>query len=457
MTMLHKGLIGAAAVEALFTATAELQAMLDVEAALARAQAATGVIPAGAVAAITAAARADLYDLDAIIAGTAPAGMPVVALVKAMTAEVAGTDPAAARFVHWGATTQDIVDTALVLRLRRFLDLLDADLARLADACADLARAHAASPIVGRTWLQQALPVTFGLKAAGWLDALARHRARATELRPRLLVAQLGGAVGTLASLGGHGRAVRDALARELGLAVPPIAWHAHRDRPAELACLLGLVTGTLGKLARDVSLMAQTEIGEAMEPAGPGKGGSSTMPHKRNPVGCAVILAAATRAPGLVATMLAAMPQEHERGLGGWHAEWDALPDLCRLTAGALRHAIEVAQGLELDPARMRANLDCTGGQIMAEALMMAAGARIGRLQAKTLIERACRVAGAEHRPLREVVAADPDLATPLAPEERDRLFDPACYLGDAEAMVADVLGRHDRRSGSMEKKCPS
>lgn len=453
MTMLHKGLTGAAPVDALFTATAELQAMLDVEAALARAQAATGVIPADAVAAIAAAARADLYDLDELMAGTAVAGIPVVPLVAALTAEVARSNTEAARWAHWGATTQDIVDTALVLRLRRVLDLLDADLARLADACAALARAHARTPIVGRTWLQHALPSTFGLKAVGWLDAIARHQDRAAELRPRLLVVQLGGAVGTLASLQGRGSTVRDALARELGLAAPPIAWHAHRDRLAELACLLGMLTGTTGKLARDVSLMAQTEIGEAMEPAVPGKGGSSTMPHKRNPVGCAVILAAATRAPGLVATMLAAMPQEHERGLGGWHAEWDTLPELCRLTAGALRHAVELTQGLELDPARMRANLDATGGQIMAEALMMALGGRIGRLGAKALIERACRVAATDGRHLREVVAVDPDLALHFPEGELDRLFDPVSYQGEAEAIVTDVLAAHDRR----EEECPS
>jgi 3-carboxy-cis,cis-muconate cycloisomerase len=447
---LHRGLIGRAEVDALFTAPAEVQALLDVEAALARAQAAVGLIPPAAIAPIAAAADAGLYDLVALAAGTADAGIPTVPLVKALTARVAAADPAAARWVHFGATTQDIVDTALVLRLRCLLDLLDADLAALAAACAALARRHAATPMAGRTWLQQALPITFGLKAAGWLDAVDRAQGRLHACRADVLVLQMGGAAGTLASLDGRGRAVAAALARDLGLGLPPIAWHAHRDRPAALACALGLLVGTLGKLARDVALMAQTETGSAA----PGKGASSTMPHKRNPVGCAVILAAATRAPGLVATMLAAMPQEHERGLGGWHAEWDALPELATLTGGALRHAVTLIAGLEVDPGRMRATLEATGGQLMAESLMMALAPALGRLAAKDLVERACRRAAAERRALGEIAAREPAIAAALDPAALARALDPAQYLGEAEAIVADVLAAHER---AREAPCPS
>ena len=379
--------------------------MLDFEAALARAQARLGVIPAAAAPAIAARAEAELFDVAAIGRAAARAGNPAIPLVRRLTALVAEHDEPAARFVHWGATSQDAMDTGLVLQLRAFLGPLEADLGRLAAGLARLAEEHRDTAMVGRTWLQQALPTTFGLKAAGWLDAVGRHRQRLAELRPRLLVVQLGGAAGTLASLGGRGLEVADALAGELGLAAPALPWHGARDRVAELAAWLGLLVGTLGKVARDWSLMTQTEVGEVLEPAGEGRGGSSTMPHKRNPVAAAAVLAAAVRAPGLVATMLSAMVQEHERGLGGWHAEWETLPELAVLAAGALRQAAETVEGLEVDRGRMRANLGLTRGLIMAEAVQMAlggearpaAGARAGRagLQA-----RGGGRAGARRRP---------------------------------------------------------
>jgi 3-carboxy-cis,cis-muconate cycloisomerase len=285
------------------------------------------------------------------------------------------------------------------------------------------------------------------LKAAGALSAVERHRARLQELRPRVLVVQLGGASGTLAALGADGLRVAAALAEELELGLPDVPWHAQRDRIAEVATALGLLVGTLGKIARDVSLLMQTEVGEAFEPAAPGKGGSSTMPHKRNPVGCSVVLAAAIRVPGLVATMLTAMVQEHERGLGDWHAEWDTLPEICCLAAGALAQLDQVLDGLELDPARMAENLEATRGLILAEAVTMALGGKIGRLPAHHLVEDACRRAASERRHLREVLGEDPEVRKHLSAEDLQRLLDPANYVGQAEALVERALGARAAR----------
>ena len=434
-------LLGCADVAAIFADDGRLQAMLDFEAALAAAEAKLGVIPADAAAAIAAECRVDRLDLAGFADDAAQAGNLAIPLVKRLTARVAARDQAAARFVHWGATSQDAIDTGLVLQLRSALDAIEGELARLADALAALAVAHKRTVLVGRTWLQQALPITFGLKAAGWLDGVERHRARLRAVRPRLFVLQFGGAAGSLASLGERGLAVAEALAGELELGLPDLPWHGQRDRFAELGALFGLVTGSLGKIARDLSLLMQTEIGEAFEPAGTGRGGSSTTPHKRNPVAAAAVLAAATRAPGLVATLMAAMVQEHERGLGGWHAEWVVLPELAILTAGALTQTADVVAGLELDTARMRANLDITHGLIMAEAVTMALGAALGRLEAHHLVEAACRRAIAERRHLRDVLAAEPAVAARLDAAALDHLFDPTNYLGVAEALIDRVL----------------
>jgi 3-carboxy-cis,cis-muconate cycloisomerase len=365
--------------------------------------------------------------------------------VTRLAALVAAEDAEAARYVHWGATSQDAMDTGFVLQLRGFLAGLEGDLRRLAVALARLAETHRGTALAGRTWLQHALPVTLGLKAAGWLDATGRHRTRLSEVASRALVLQFGGAAGTLAALGERGLEVAEALAGELSLPLPALPWHAHRDRMAEVATGLGLLVGTLGKIARDVSLLMQTEVAEAFEPGGAGRGGSSTMPHKRNPVAAAVVLAAALRAPGLVATLLSAMVQEHERGLGGWHAEWETLPALCALGAGALRQTLETIEGLELDPARMRANLEATHGQILAEAVTMALGSRIGRLAAHELVEHACRHAAATRRHLGAVLAEDPAVTAHLTRADLDRLLDPCQYVGVATALVDRVLG--DRR----------
>ena len=426
---------------ALFTDRARIKGMLDFEAALARAEARTGVIPASAAPTIAKQCRPELFNMTELARGTARAGNPAIPLVKRLTALVAADDPEAARYVHWGATSQDAIDTGLVLQLRGFLDIFAADLGRLSAALARLAEAQRTTPLVGRTWLQHALPVTFGLKAAGWLDAIERHRKRISQVRARALVPQFGGAAGTLAALGERGLEVAEALAGELGLANPALPWHAHRDRIVEIATVLGLIVGTLGKIARDLSLLTQTEVAEAFEPGGEGRGGSSTMPHKRNPVSAAVVLAAAMRAPGLVATLLSAMIQEHERGLGGWHAEWETLPQLCCLAAGALRQTMETIDGLALDPDRMRTNLEATHGQILAEAVMMALGSRIGRLEAHDLVERACHQANTSRRHLREVLAEDPAVTKHLSLGDLDRLFEPANYSGQAAVLVERVL----------------
>jgi 3-carboxy-cis,cis-muconate cycloisomerase len=434
-------LFGSAEASALFTDRARLQGMLDFEAALARAEARMGVIPASAGPAIAGKCRAELFDIAELAQATARAGAPAIPMVKCLTALVAADDPEAARYVHWGATSQDAMDTGLVLQLRRFLAVLDGDLRRCGTGLARLAEGHKTTPLAGRTWLQHAPPVTVGLKAAGWLDAVERHRTRLAEVGGRALVLQFGGAVGTLAALGERGVAVARALARELDLTLPALPWHAHRDRIVEVGTALGLLVGTLGKIARDVSLLMQTEVAEAFEPSAEGRGGSSTMPHKRNPVTAAAVLAAATRAPGLVATLLSAMVQEHERGLGGWHAEWDTLPQLCVLSAGALRQMAETIAGLDLDPERMRENLEATQGQILAEAVTMALGERIGRLPAHEILERACRHAAATRRHLRDVLAEEPAVTAHLTRADLDRLFDPLHYVGAAAAFVDRVL----------------
>ncbi len=442
-------LFGSADVSAVFSDRARLQGMLDFEAALARAEAQAGVIPEDAAPIIVSCCRAELFDIPELSDETARAGNPAIPLVKHLTAMVASQHLEAARYVHWGATSQDAMDTGLVLQLRTFLTLLEADVARLAAALAHISEAHKTTVLAGRTWLQHALPVTLGLKAAGWLDAIERHKDRITAAGKRTLALQFGGAVGTLASLGDRGLTVAEILARDLGLALPPVSWHAHRDRIAELATVLGLLVGTLGKVARDVSLLMQTEIGEAFEPRGEGRGGSSTMPQKRNPVAASVVLAAATRAPGLVATLLAAMIQEHERGLGGWQAEWETLPALCMITAGAVRHTAEMIAGMEVDASRMQANLSLTHGQILAEAVTMALGSRIGRLAAYELVARACKDASASGEDLKTVIANDPNVREHLSPDDLDRAFDFRNYLGLAATFVDRVLeARRSRRT---------
>jgi 3-carboxy-cis,cis-muconate cycloisomerase len=429
------------AVDRIFSDQAYIQSLLEFEAALAHAEAKAGVIPAANAQIIAAACRAEQFDSEELAAQTALSGNVAIPLVKKLTELVAKQNKDAARFVHWGATSQDSMDTAVVLQLRRALEVVDQDLARLTSTLASLADKYRAAPIAARTWMQQALPTTFGFIVAGWLDAILRHRSRLLELRAHNLTLQFGGAVGTLAALSGRGPAVAKVLAEELHLPLPPIPWHTHRDRIVEIAAALGLCTGTLGKIACDISLHSQTEIAELAEPAGEGRGSSSTMPQKRNPVTCATVLAAAQRVPGLVSTLLTSMIQEQERGLGGWQAEWETLPELVSLSAGALRHLAEMLPGLHVDEKRMLKNLDATHGLIFAEAVTMALGDRLGKMPAHMLVEGACKKARAENRHLKDVLREEPGIHGYLTPADMEGLFDVRNYLGSAEEFVRRVL----------------
>jgi len=439
-------LFGATAAQQCFDDRARLQGMLDFEAALARAQVRVGLVPADAAQSIARKCKAELFEVGQLAVAAEKAGNTAIPLVTALTSLVGTENPDAARYVHLGATSQDAMDTGLVLQLRQFAAHLSAEIDRLAKALARLARTHKETVLPGRTWLQQASPVTFGLKAAGWLDAVDRHATRLAEIRPRVLVLQFGGASGTLASLGNRGLEVAEALSRELDLALPALPWHAHRDRLAELATFLGLLAGTLGKIGRDLSLLMQTEVAEAFEPAGEGRGTSSAMPHKRNPVASAVALAAATRAPGLAATMLAGMVQEHERGLGGWHAEWEVLPELASLVAGSLHHVAEAMEGLEIDAAQMRANLAAKGGVALAEAATALLAPRIGRPQAHEIVARASRRALETGKTLVEALSSDAAVTAHSSRGELAKALEPGSYLGMATAFVDRVLAAHDR-----------
>jgi 3-carboxy-cis,cis-muconate cycloisomerase len=429
------------AIDRIFSDQEYIQSLLEFEGALARAEAKAGVIPTADAPIIAAACRAEQFNVEELAAQAAISGNVAIPLVKKLTELVAKLSKDAARFVHWGATSQDVMDTGLVLQLRRALEVVDQDLARLISTLASLTEKYRATPLAARTWMQQALPTTFGFIVAGWLDAILRHRSRLSDLRARNLTLQFGGAVGTLAALSGRGPAVAKALAEELRLPLPSIPWHTHRDRIAEIATALGLCTGTLGKIARDISLHAQTEIAELAEPSGEGRGGSSTMPQKRNPVTCATVLAAAQRVPGLVSTVISSMVQEQERGLGGWQAEWETLPEIVCLSGGALHHLSEMLPGLHVDEQRMRKNLDATHGLIFAEAVAMALGDRLGKMPAHMLVESACKKARAENRHLKEVLREDRGLQGYLTPADLEGLFDVRNYLGSAEEFVRWVL----------------
>ncbi|CZT29563.1 3-carboxy-cis,cis-muconate cycloisomerase [Pseudomonas syringae] len=432
----------------IFSDEGRVQGMLDFEAALARAQARVGLIPPEVVADIELSCDARLFDFDALAIAIGSAGNSAIPLVKALGKQIAARSAEAERYVHMGATSQDVMDSGLILQLRRAIVLLEHDLARLADAMAEQAQRHAGTPLAGRTWLQQATPVTLGMKIAGWLGAVTRHRQRLNEIKPRLLCLQFGGASGSLAALGDQAFSVAEALAGELQLALPEQPWHTQRDRLVEFAGLLGLIAGSLGKLGRDVSLLMQTEVGEVFEPSAPGKGGSSTMPHKRNPVGAAVMISTATRAPGLVATMLAAMPQEHERSLGLWHAEWETLPELCCLVSGSLQQALQVIPGLQVDAERMAINLQSTKGLVLAEAVSIALAQRIGRDAAHHLVEQCCRRAVEQGAHLRQVLGETPQISEQFSSDELDRLLDPAHYLGQARHWVERAVAEHTRIS---------
>jgi 3-carboxy-cis,cis-muconate cycloisomerase len=434
-------LYGTDAMRAAMGEDAFLQRMLDVEAALARAQARLSIIPAEAAATITeAASDASRLDRAAMAAATRNTGYPVVALVKQLTA-LAGPD--AGRWTHWGATTQDIMDTAVVLQVRDGLALIEADLRATCTALARMAAAHRDTVMAGRTHLQHALPVTFGYKVAVWLSPLLASIDALPRVRERALRLSFGGAAGTLASLGSQGLDVSRELAAELDLTEADIPWHVARDGLNEAVCWLGILCGSLSKIATDVMLMSQTEYGEVSEPHVFGRGGSSTMPQKRNPIACEYVLSQSRGVHALVPQMLGAMAQDLERGTGPWQAELLALPQAFLLGHGALSQARFIAEGLVVDAARMRANLDATGGLIVSEAVMMGLAPVLGRMDAHHVVNDACDTVRDRGGSLTEALLADARLAGKLDAAGIAQMTDPAGYLGSAGAFTDRVLAR--------------
>ena len=420
-----------------------LGAMLEAERALASAGAAAGIVPASSAAAITEACDPDGYEWDALLDEGRRSGNPAEPLVRAIVARVGDEH---ARFVHLGATSQDVMDTAAMLVTRRALGLVLDDLGRVADACAGLARDHRDTPMAARTLLQQAVPTTFGLKAAGWLVAALDARLRLVALRESGLAAQLGGAAGTLSALGARGLELSALYARELGLLEPAIPWHANRVRIAELGAALEIAAGVIAKIGLDVELLAQTEVGEVRER---GAGGSSAMPHKQNPVGATWARAGAALVRGHATVLTAALVAEHERAGGAWQAEWEALAGALATTGGAAAALAGSLEGLDVDTTRMRVNLGLTDGGVVAERLATVLTERLGRTEARTLVRDAALRAGASGRPLAEMVEA---LDTGLSAEEIAAALDPATYLGSAGALVDRALARHRAERGERE-----
>jgi 3-carboxy-cis,cis-muconate cycloisomerase len=428
-----------------------VQAMLDFEAALALAQSDVGAIPAGVGEAVAAACRAERFDIDALVADGARAGTLAIPLVKQLAAAVAAQHADAALFVHWGATSQDVLDTAQVLVARRVLALIDRDLSALIHALLQVADRHGAAPMLGRTLLQPAQVISFGFKLVAWIAPLVRAQARLRRAGSSALQLQLGGAVGTRAAMGEHGDAVLAHMARQLQLRAPPAAWHTQRDELVALACELGLLAGSLGKIAKDVSLMAQGEVGELAEPSGSGRGGSSTMPHKRNPVASMVALSAALRAPQHVAALLAAMPQEHERGLGNWQAELAEFGALLACVHGAVAALAQAGAGLQVDRDRMARNIDALQGLVFAEALAMRVAGEIGKSDAHRRVESMSQQSVASGVHLRDVaasaLASDERLRGKIPDDELAALFDasgPAAHASARAQAQLEALRRH-------------
>ncbi len=433
------------AMSEIFSLPGQLRAMMRFEWALACALEKTGIAEGGSGSVLEPLRDACFVDLAALMAESKEAGNLAIPLLRQLTAAVRERSETAARWVHFGATSQDVLDTAIVLQMRDALAEIQRVMDAMDRALAKQIRLHASTLMTGRTWLQPGPPITLGLKFAGTLAALHRHRARLASAADRALRLEFGGAVGTLAALGARGAAVSAEVARLLELQEAVIPWHTQRDNLVEVAQALALLTGSLGKFARDISLLMQAEVAEVAEPPGEGRGGSSTMPHKRNPVLCAQVLAAATRTPGLVATLLSAMPQEHERGVGLWQAEWETIPEIFRLCAAALAAALCIAEGLEVDAQKMRANLDATLGLALSEAVSVALASKVGRTTAHEIVRRASAQVEKSRQTLESVLLSMPDVTEHLRPAEIRRLLDPEQYLGSAQQFIDHVLGEGD------------
>jgi len=436
-------MFGAPAMRAIFSDETLVQRYLDVEAALARVQARLGIIPEDAAKEIESKCDVARVDFERLRIRTEVVGYPILPLVEQLTEWCRDS---AGQYCHWGATTQDIMDSADVLQIRDALSLVRADLEVIGATLASLAEKHKHSPMAGRSHLQHALPITFGYKCAVWLSSIDRHLQRLDDLCPRVLVAEFGGAAGTLASLGKDGLPVQQALAKELCLASPSITWHTARDGLAEVSGLLALIAATLGKIGYDVMLMMQSEIGEVYEPFVPGRGASSTMPQKRNPIASEMLLAASKIVRQLHGSMLDALVQDHERATGPWHVEWHALPEAFVVTAGALSYAREMLGGLEVREEAMRRNLDRTGGLIVAEAVMMGLAPHLGRGYAHDVVYQCCRESLEKGTPFVDALAAHSEIAAAMKRKQIETLADPANYLGSAPEMVDRYLAERDR-----------
>jgi 3-carboxy-cis,cis-muconate cycloisomerase len=435
---LFRDMFGTAEMRDVFSDEALVGRYLEAEAALARAQARVGVVPKDAAETIDLASRSLKIDYDKLRHETEIVGYPILPLVHQLSA-AAGE---AGRFVHWGATTQDIMDTGNVLQIRAALSIVERDLSELRNILADMARKYRDTPMAGRTHLQQALPVTFGYKAAVWLSSIDRHIERIEQARPRVLVGEFSGAAGTLASIGEGGLQMQKLFCEELGLNQPSITWHVARDGITEAVTLLGLITGTLGKIATDVMMMSATEFGELSEPFVPGRGASSTMPQKRNPISSELMLAAAKAVRQHVATMLDGMIHDFERATGPWHLEWVSLPESFLLTASSLANAKFMLAGLVVHDRRMRENLDLTHGLIVAEAVMMALAPKLGRQHAHEIVYDACRKAIEGGGQLADILAKMPEIVDALGGVDAIRHHcDPVNYLGLSGEMVDRVL----------------
>src|SRR5271169_3543276 len=421
-----------------------IQKYLDFEAALARAQARLGIIPKQAGEEIVRHCNVAEIDFDKLKTQTERIGYPVLPVVQQL---VAACRDGLGEWCHWGATTQDITDSATVMQIREGLTLIENDLNAIADALAALARKYRDTPMAGRSNLQQAVPITFGYKMATLLAAFERHKERLKELRPRLMVGEFGGAAGTLASLGKDGLKVQVELMKELKLGQPDISWHTVRDRIAEVGCFLGLVTGSCGKIAFDVKLLMQTEVEEVYEPFHAGRGSSSTMPQKRNPISSVYITAQAAMVKQLVAALLEAQVEDHERATGPWEIEWIALPDIFMLSAGALAQTRFLVEGLQVNEKKMRENLDITMGLIMSEAVMMGLGAAMGRNKAHDVVYDICREVVKTGRPLIDLLAEDKEISKHADRKQLEKMVDPTNYLGVAGEMVDRVLKMRKKR----------
>ncbi len=437
-SLIFRDMFSTEAMRRIFADEARVQYYLDVEAALARVQARLGIIPQEAADEIGRRCQADQFDYALLKAQTERIGYPVLPVVQQLVGLCRG---GLGEWCHWGATTQDVTDTATVMQIRDALALVEQDLLAISISLAGLAQRYRDTPMAGRSNLQHAVPITCGYKVAVWLAGFQRHLARLRELRPRVLVGELGGAAGTLSSLGADGLRVQAALCQELGLGQPEIAWHTMRDRIAEVGCFLGLVTGTLGKISMDVKLLMQTEVEEVYEPFAEGRGSSSTMPQKRNPISSSYIHACSAMVRQHVAALLDAMVEDHERSTGPWEIEWIAVPEIFLLSAGALAQTRFLVGGLQVDPERMRKNLDLTRGLIASEAVMMGLGPALGRQRAHDVVYDVCRQVIASGRSFLDLLAEDQTIAPHMGRAELAKLVDPASYLGLSGEMIDRVL----------------